>query len=38
MEEDNEFPKVLSAKQKPKNRTTREIEIIATNSPELKPG
>jgi hypothetical protein len=29
---------VLSPKQKPKNWTNREIEIIATNPPGLKPG
>jgi hypothetical protein len=38
MEEDNEFSKVLSLKQKPENWTSREIEIIATNPLGLKPG
>jgi hypothetical protein len=41
IEEDNEFPKVLTAKQLPgkdRNRTTREIGITATNSSGLKPG
>jgi hypothetical protein len=35
--EDIEFLKMVSAKQKPEKWTTREIEIIATNPPELKP-
>jgi hypothetical protein len=40
IEEDIEFPKVITAKQVPKkskNWTTREIEIIFTNSSGLKP-
>jgi hypothetical protein len=38
IKEDIEFIKVLTAKQLPENCTTREIEIIATNSLGLKPG
>jgi hypothetical protein len=38
IEEDIEFPKMLSVKQKPENWNNRELEIIATNSPWLKPG
>jgi hypothetical protein len=41
IKEDIEFIKVLTAKQlpeKPENCTTREIEIIATNSFGLKSG
>jgi hypothetical protein len=38
IEEDIEFPKMLSAKQMPENWTNREIEIIATNPSGLKSG
>jgi hypothetical protein len=38
IKEDIEFLKMLSAKQKPENWTTREIEIIATNPRGHKPG
>jgi hypothetical protein len=31
IEEDIEFPKVLSAKQKSESLTTKEIEVIVTN-------
>jgi hypothetical protein len=37
IEEDIEFPKVLSAKQKAESWTTKDIEIIAVNPPWLKP-
>jgi hypothetical protein len=41
IKEDNEFPKVLSAKRNlktPEIWSTKEIESVATNPPELKPG
>jgi hypothetical protein len=37
IEEDIEFPKVITVKQMPENWTTREIKIVSTNPLGLKP-